>query len=138
MLPGGVSTAFRAAERPVPLFVREARGAHIGDVDGRGYVDFVCGFGPVILGHSHPEVTDAVTRAAGQLQQVGGQHLAEIELAERLLEHVRRFCVTPAVEDLSGGQCDWRPGRPQFEHAPCSADVAAVGLVGLGEALARW
>ena len=81
---GGVSTAFRRFERPVPLFFEKARGAHLVDVDGREYLDFVCGFGPVILGHSHAAVAAAVAASATTLQQPGGQHLGEIELAEQL------------------------------------------------------
>src|SRR5579862_5294521 len=89
---GGVATAFRRSERPVPLFFEQARGAHLIDVDGREYLDFVCGFGPVILGHSHAAVAAAVAESAKTLQQPGGQHLGEIELAERL-----RSCV-PSIE----------------------------------------
>jgi glutamate-1-semialdehyde 2,1-aminomutase len=90
-LAGGVSTAFRAFEKPHPLFFREASGAKLVDVDGNEYVDFVCGFGPILLGHGHPGVVDAVCRAAGQLQQVGGQHVGEVELAERLCGLVPAF-----------------------------------------------
>ncbi len=90
-LAGGVSTAFRLYERPVPLFIREARGAHLTDVDGREYVDFVCGYGPVVLGHGHEPVAAAVADAALRLQQVGAQHEAEIELAEILCERVPAF-----------------------------------------------
>ena len=90
-LAGGVSTAFRAYEKPTPLFVREARGSRVIDVDGNEYVDFVCGFGPIILGHSHPAVVEAVSSAASRLQQVGAQHEAELELAERLCLIVPSF-----------------------------------------------
>jgi glutamate-1-semialdehyde 2,1-aminomutase len=92
-LAGGVSTAFRMYERPVPLFIREAKGARLTDVDGREYVDFACGFGPVILGHGHERVTAAVAAAAANVQQVGAQHEAEIELAELLCESVPAFDV---------------------------------------------
>jgi len=90
-LAGGVSTAFRIEERPIPLFIREAHGAHLVDVDGRVYVDYTCGFGPVVLGHGHPEVTAAVIAAAGKLHQVGGQHEGEVELAELLCHTVPSF-----------------------------------------------
>ena len=91
VLPGGVSTGFRAAEKPVPLFFERAEGSRLVDVDGNAYVDYVCGMGPIILGHSHPEVTEAVARAAAMLVQTGGQHEAEVELAERLVGHVPSF-----------------------------------------------
>ncbi|OFV81132.1 MAG: hypothetical protein A2W26_10095 [Acidobacteria bacterium RBG_16_64_8] len=90
-LAGGVSTAFRLSERPVPLFVREATGAYLVDVDGRRYVDYTCGFGPVILGHGRAEVATAVAAAAERLQQVGAQHKGEGELAELLCAIVPAF-----------------------------------------------
>jgi glutamate-1-semialdehyde 2,1-aminomutase len=92
-LAGGVSTAFRMYERPVPLFIREAKGARLTDVDGREYVDYACGFGPVILGHGHERVAQAVAEAAAGVQQVGAQHEAEIELAELLCRTVPAFDV---------------------------------------------
>jgi len=91
VLAGGVSTAFRLYERPVPLFMAEARGSKVVDVDGNEYVDFACGFGPVILGHADEDVTAAVAQAAAGVQQVGAQHLGEVELAELLCEVVPAF-----------------------------------------------
>jgi glutamate-1-semialdehyde 2,1-aminomutase len=96
-LAGGVSTAFRMFERPVPLFIREAAGSRLVDVDGNEYVDYVCGFGPVILGHAHPGVASAVADAAAGVQQVGAQSTAELELAERLCE------IMPAFERIRLG-----------------------------------
>ena len=90
-LAGGVSTAFRMYEKPVPLAFQSAQGAELVDLDGNTYTDYVCGFGPVILGHSAPEVTAAVAEAGEKLQQVGGQHEAEIELAETVCNLVPAF-----------------------------------------------
>jgi glutamate-1-semialdehyde 2,1-aminomutase len=91
-LAGGVSTAFRSSERPVPLVLRSASGSHVVDIDGNDYVDFVCGFGPVILGHGHPAVTAAVTASARSgVQQIGAQHEGEYELAEALCRLVPAF-----------------------------------------------
>jgi glutamate-1-semialdehyde 2,1-aminomutase len=90
-LAGGVSTAFRRAERPVPLVLRSGEGAHVADVDGNEYLDFVCGYGPVILGHADPVVGDAVARAAHGVQQGGAQSEAEFELAEALCREVPSF-----------------------------------------------
>ena len=90
-LAGGVSTAFRAYERPVPLFVRSAAGCRLTDVDGRSLLDFTCGYGPIILGHGHPRVSAAVAEAAASLQQPAAQHEGEIELAELLCESIPAF-----------------------------------------------
>jgi glutamate-1-semialdehyde 2,1-aminomutase len=76
----------------VPLFFARADGARLVDVDGNEYIDYVCGYGPVVLGHGHPDVAEAVFGAATRLQQIGGQHEAEIELAEALCQAV------PAME----------------------------------------
>jgi glutamate-1-semialdehyde 2,1-aminomutase len=91
VLAGGVSTAFRLYERPVPLFIAEARGSKLVDVDGNEYVDYACGFGPIILGHGDEAVSAAVARAAAGVQQVGAQHVGEVELAELLCESVPAF-----------------------------------------------
>ena len=83
-LAGGVSSQFRASERPHPLFYSKAHGACISDMDGNEYLDFTLSQGPMILGHSHPAVADAVSKALAEGQLFGGQHLAELELAELL------------------------------------------------------
>jgi glutamate-1-semialdehyde 2,1-aminomutase len=90
-LAGGVSTAFRVSERPVPLFIEHAEGAHLRDLDGNEYVDFVCGYGPVIIGHGNRRVHEAASTAASAYQQVGGQNPLEVELAEALCEHVPSY-----------------------------------------------
>ena len=90
-LAGGVSTAFRMFERPVPLFIEQACGAELIDVDGNRYVDFVAGYGPVVLGHADPVVCEAVAAAASGTQQVGAQHEGEVVLAEALCDHVPAF-----------------------------------------------
>jgi glutamate-1-semialdehyde 2,1-aminomutase len=90
-LAGGVSTAFRALERPVPLFIVDGKGSWLRDADGNELVDYVCGYGPVILGHADPDVTNAAVTAAKSPVQVGGQTTNEIELAERLCQHVPSF-----------------------------------------------
>ncbi|MDX6621491.1 MAG: glutamate-semialdehyde -aminomutase [Gaiellales bacterium] len=89
-LAGGVSTAFRRMERPVPLVIRDAAGAHVVDIDGNRYVDFVCGYGPVILGHADEGVSSAAL-AASHVQQVGAQHEGEFQLAELLCAHIPAF-----------------------------------------------
>lgn len=84
-IPGGVTSNVRASERPFPLFFSHAAGATITDVDGNEYIDYVLGQGPMILGHSHPAVLDAVERAMRRGQLLAGQHTLEVEVAEALV-----------------------------------------------------
>ena len=101
-LAGGVSSQFRASERPHPLFYSRAHGSCICDLDGNEYLDFTLSQGPMILGHSHPAVADAVSRALAEGQLFGGQHLAELELAE----HLKRLipCAELVRFSLSGSE----------------------------------
>jgi glutamate-1-semialdehyde 2,1-aminomutase len=64
---GGVGSGLRASMRPHPLFVREARGAHVWDLDGDRYVDYVMAWGPLVLGHGDPRVVDAVRDVATRM-----------------------------------------------------------------------
>jgi glutamate-1-semialdehyde 2,1-aminomutase len=84
VLPGGVNSHFRLGGYPVPLFFSRGEGAHLWDVDGNRYVDFVLGMGPNILGHAPRPVIDAVSRSLVDGQLFAGQHVGEVELAERL------------------------------------------------------
>jgi glutamate-1-semialdehyde 2,1-aminomutase len=84
VLPGGVNSpvrAMRAIGRD-PIFIERAEGAEIIDVDGNTYVDYVCSWGPLILGHAHPAVLEAVTDAATRGTTFGAPTAAEVELAE--------------------------------------------------------
>jgi glutamate-1-semialdehyde 2,1-aminomutase len=84
-LAGGVSSQFRAAD---PVVFSHGRGSRIWDVDGREYIDYTLSQGPLIHGHSHPEILAAVTDALGRGQIWNGLHTDEIELGERLVESV--------------------------------------------------
>ena len=87
VLPGGVNSPVRAfgAVGGVPVFMASGRGPYLTDVDGREYVDLVCSWGPMILGHAHPAVTAALTGAAGHGTSFGTATAAEVELAEELI-----------------------------------------------------
>jgi glutamate-1-semialdehyde 2,1-aminomutase len=87
VMPGGVSSpvrAFRAVGGAPPVVARAA-GAELWDTEGRSYVDLVGSWGPLILGHAHPAVLEAVTRAARDGLSFGATCAREIELAERVL-----------------------------------------------------
>jgi glutamate-1-semialdehyde 2,1-aminomutase len=83
-LAGGVSSEFRKFNQPHPLFFSHGYGSHIVDVDGNDFLDFTLSQGPLILGHSHPEVLEAVTESSKHGQLFAGQHLQELELAETI------------------------------------------------------
>ncbi len=84
IIPGGVSSPVRAfgSVGGTPVFVGEAHGAQVFDVNGVGYVDLVCSWGPALLGHAHPGVVEAVREAAKRGLSFGAPTLAEVELAE--------------------------------------------------------
>jgi glutamate-1-semialdehyde 2,1-aminomutase len=90
VIPGGVNSPVRAmrAVGREPLFIRSGAGAEIEDVDGNRYIDYVCSWGPLILGHAHPAVVEAVTRAAERGTSFGAPTEAEVELAEEVIARV--------------------------------------------------
>jgi glutamate-1-semialdehyde 2,1-aminomutase len=84
VLPGGVNSPVRAM-RSIgrdPIFIERAAGAEITDVDGNTYVDYVCSWGPLIHGHAHPFVLEAIAEAAALGTTFGAATAAEVELAE--------------------------------------------------------
>ena len=84
VLPGGVNSpvrAMRAIGRD-PIFVERAEGAEITDVDGNRYVDYVCSWGPLIHGHAHPAILEAVAEAAAAGTTFGAPTEREVRLAE--------------------------------------------------------
>lgn len=82
VLAGGVSSEFRKAGYPTPLFYAGGTGSRITDVDGNTWLDFSLSQGPLILGHGHPEVMDAVGEQSRQGQIYAGQFEQELALAE--------------------------------------------------------
>ena len=86
VMPGGVSSPVRAfrAVGGTPLVLRSGSGAEFEDADGKRYVDFVCSWGPLILGHAHPDVLRAITATAARGTSFGAPCEQEIELAEYL------------------------------------------------------
>jgi len=84
VLPGGVNSPVRAmgAIGRDPIFIERAEGAEISDVDGNTYVDYVCSWGPMVLGHAHPTVLEAVVAAAALGTSYGAPTAGEVELAE--------------------------------------------------------
>ncbi len=85
--PGGVNSPVRAfnAVGGTPRFIRSAAGAWLTDADGNDYVDLICSWGPMLLGHAHPEVQAAVVEAVSRGTSYGTPTLPEVELAEEIV-----------------------------------------------------
>ncbi|MBU0729099.1 MAG: glutamate-1-semialdehyde 2,1-aminomutase [Proteobacteria bacterium] len=95
-IPGGVNSPVRACKSVGcdPLFVARADGSKIYDVDGNEFIDFVCSWGPMILGHNHPAVTEAIREALGNGTSYGAPTPLEIDLAELVIDAL------PSVEKV--------------------------------------
>ncbi len=89
-MPGGVSSPVRAfgSVGGTPQFAAEAHGTWITDVEGRRYVDLVGSWGPMILGHTHPQVVDAINATVARSSSFGAPCVPELELAERIISMV--------------------------------------------------
>jgi glutamate-1-semialdehyde 2,1-aminomutase len=112
LLPGGVNSpvrAFRAVGRQ-PLFIERGEGAFVFDVDGNRYLDYVLSWGPLIFGHAHPAVSEAIAAAARKGTSFGAPSPLELELARRIL----RFF--PAIEMI------------RFVNSGTEATMSAVRL----------
>jgi glutamate-1-semialdehyde 2,1-aminomutase len=88
IIPGGVNSPVRAfrAVGGNPIFIDRAKGSKIYDVDGNAYIDYVLSWGPLILGHSHPKVVNALKKAAEKGTSYGAPTPLEIELAELVIK----------------------------------------------------
>lgn len=95
-IPGGVNSPVRAfkAVGGDPLFIARASGSKIYDVDGNQYIDYVCSWGPMILGHAHPQITEALRQAAERGTSYGAPTELEVELAKTIIHAV------PSVEKI--------------------------------------
>lgn len=112
VIPGGVNSPVRAC-RSVgcdPVFIKEAKGATLIDADGNSYVDFVGSWGPMIVGHAHPEIVKAITSTAVLGTSFGAPTPLEIDLAEKVAEAV------PSIEKV------------RFVNSGTEATMSAVRL----------
>lgn len=83
VIPGGVNSPVRAFKSvgTDPLFIDRSSGCRVVDMDGNSYIDYVCSWGPLILGHSHPEVVEAIVQAASKGTSYGAPCQQEVEMA---------------------------------------------------------
>jgi glutamate-1-semialdehyde 2,1-aminomutase len=111
-IPGGVNSPVRAfrAVGGTPPFISRANGCSITDEEGREYVDCLMSWGPLILGHAHPEVLDAINRAVANRTSFGAPTEAEITLAQRVVSTV------PGIEKV------------RFVNSGTEATMSAVRL----------
>ncbi len=102
VIPGGVNSPVRACDSVggKPVFFREGLGSRLVDIDGREYVDVMGSWGPLILGHAHPDVVEAVCQAARSGTSFGACTAAEVELAELICS---RFDSVEKVRLVSSG-----------------------------------
>jgi glutamate-1-semialdehyde 2,1-aminomutase len=96
IIPGGVNSPVRAfrAVGGTPIFFQRGRGPILFDVDGKGYIDYVCSWGPLILGHAHPGIVREVMEAASDGTSFGAPNPHEVTLARLVVERV------PGVEKV--------------------------------------
>jgi glutamate-1-semialdehyde 2,1-aminomutase len=111
-IPGGVNSPVRAfrAVGGTPFFAQKAHGARVEDIDGNSYIDYVCTWGPSILGHAHPDVITAVKAAADRGTSFGIPNPLEVELARKI--------------------CDWVPSvqKVRMTNSGTEATMSAVRL----------
>ena len=115
-LAGGVATAFRAAQQPVPICFVSGQGARLTDIDGNRYVDWSLGWGPLLLGHSPEGVLDAVRAQLGRGLGYGASHELEAELSEAVCRTV------PSIE-----LCVFNSTGSEAVHAAVRIARAATG-----------
>ena len=97
VMAGGVSSparSFKAVGGDPPVVMERGDGAYVVDVDGRTYIDYQAAFGPLVLGHAHPAVVEAVRRQVSRGSLVGATHPVEVRLAEELTRAI------PGLEQL--------------------------------------
>ena len=90
LIPGGVNSPVRAfgSVGGTPRFIKKAKGSRIHDEDGKEYIDFVGSWGPMILGHAHPDILEAIMKTAVNGTSFGAPTAAEVEIAELIVDMV--------------------------------------------------
>ena len=123
-LPGGVNSPVRAyqAVGRTPRFIQSAKGAHITDVDGNEMIDYVCSWGPGILGHANPKVVEKVKAACDEGLTFGAPTEREVEMAELLAELVPSMEVSRLVS--SGTEATY--STPSGRGVLCIASTRPV------------
>ncbi len=98
VMAGGVGSADRALVAPHPIFIDRGQGSRMWDVDGNDYVDYLLGYGPLVLGHAHPRLVEAIDAQMRRGSMYGAAHPLELAAAELLTE------LMPSMEQVRFGQ----------------------------------
>ncbi len=116
-LPGGVDSPVRAhkAVGAMPLFIERAKGSKIYDADHHEYIDYVCSWGPLILGHARPEVIHALKKAAERGTSFGISTELEIKLA-KMIQRGHAFDGNAALRQFRDGSDHDRPASGAGFH----------------------
>ena len=97
LIPGGVNSpvrAFKSVNRETPIFVKKGQGAKIWDEDDNEYIDYICSWGPLILGHNHPKVIEEVKKIIENGSSYGLPTKYEVDLAELIVD------IVPSIEKV--------------------------------------
>ena len=133
-LPGGVNSPVRAyqAVGRTPRFIQSAKGSHITDVDGNEMIDYVCSWGPGILGHADPRVIEKVKAACEEGLTFGAPTEREVEMAELLAQLVPSMEVSRLVSSGTEKSASGEPASG-FENATGNGRSAQAGQSGCGK-----
>ena len=112
-IPGGVNSPVRAfkAVGGTPVFIDRSEGAYVYDTEGKRYIDYVLSWGPMIMGHNHPAVREAVIKQSEKGLSFGAPTELEIELAERLCGIMPGMDL---VRMVNSGTCEDRSPTQNF------------------------
>ena len=119
LIPGGVNSPVRAF-RSVglhPRFIKSGNGCRVVDEDGNSFIDYVCSWGPLILGHAHPEVLEALTATMKDGTSFGAPTRREIEMAELIAELVPSIEMVRLVSSGTEATMQRDPFGPRFHRA---------------------
>ena len=97
LIPGGVNSpvrAFKSVNREAPIFVKKGQGARIYDEDDNEYIDYICSWGPLILGHNHPKVIEEIKKIIENGSSYGLPTKYEVDLAELIVQ------IVPSIEKV--------------------------------------
>ena len=126
-IPGGVNSPVRAFKsvRSTPLFIREGKGSYITDVDGNDYIDYIGSWGPLILGHCHPEVMAAIEEALHRGASFGTPTEGEVHLAEMICTAVNSVEMVRLTN--SGTEASMAAIRVAGGHSCCDKIIKFEG-----------